>query len=126
MNSLFFNIDIKDEKYKEYLSEEMGYKVERLHRKKMMSIIFRFPEKLEDKEKEQLTRIVEEDSINKLYGLVQSFRIIIKERRLLELDHWINLAINSDIEELKIFAQGLQNDIESIRNALKCDYNNGV
>ena len=104
----------------------MGYKVERLHRKKMMSIIFRFPEKLEDKEKEQLTRIVEEDSINKLYGLVQSFRIIIKERRLLELDHWINLAINSDIEELKIFAQGLQNDIESIRNALKCDYNNGV
>lgn len=69
-----------------------------------MSLIFRFQEELKEKEKEQLKRIIEEGSLNKLYGLVRSFRIIIKERRLLELDQWINLAIYSDIEELKNFA----------------------
>jgi transposase len=35
-------------------------------------------------------------------------------------------SIGSEINELKIFAQGLENDIVSIRNALIFDYNNGI
>ena len=91
-----------------------------------MTFLFCLPEKLSDKQKEQLEKILEDKTLNKLYRLVQSFRIIVKERRVLELEAWIDSALSSEIKELSIFAQGLQSDIECIKNALIYPYSNGI
>lgn len=118
--------DFKDEKYNIYLSENPEYKVQKIQRKKMMTLLFCLPEKLSDKQKEQLEKILEDKTLNKLYILVQSFRIIVKERKILELEAWIDSALSSEIKELSIFAQGLQSDIECIKNALIYTYSNGI
>ena len=91
-----------------------------------MTLLFCLPEKLNDKQKEQLEKIVEDKNLNKLYTLVQSFRIIVEERRILELETWIDSALSTQINELRIFTQGLQNDIQSIKNALIYPYSNGI
>lgn len=118
--------DLKDEKYNIYLLENPENKAHKIQRKKMMTLIFCLPEKLSDKQKEQLEKILEDKTLNKLYRLVQSFRIIVKERRILELEAWIDSALSSEIKELSIFAQGLQSDIECIKNALIYPYSNGI
>jgi len=42
------------------------------------------------------------------------------------LKKWINDAASSDIEEIRSFANGLQNDLTAVLNAFRYDYNNGL
>jgi transposase len=53
------------------------------------------------------------------------FQQMVKERRLADLDTWLQEAASRSIVELQMFAQGLRQDYEAVSAALSSEYSNG-
>jgi transposase len=61
-----------------------------------------------------------------LYELALAFLTLVRERRGEDLDSWRTQAVNSDIEPLAQFAEGLQEDLPAIQAGLTLPWSNGV
>lgn len=66
------------------------------------------------------------EKYSQIKSLIYNFRKIVKNKEYKKLDDWIKNAIDSNIKELKSFSNGLLNDIEAVKNAIKYSYNNGL
>ena len=57
---------------------------------------------------------------------VKDFREIIKNKEHNRIDNWIESVLKSGINQLISFANGLLRDIDSVKNAAKFTYSNGL
>jgi transposase len=80
---------------------------------------------LNEQEQRTLDFLREQGTIEALYGLVQSYFKLTRERDAEALDPWIEKCLISEIPDLVTFAQGLQRDYAAIKAALTLPYSNG-
>lgn len=59
------------------------------------------------------------------YPLAQSFRQIVRERQVENLDSWLGKAADSNVPELKNFSGSLRRDYDAVRAALALPWSNG-
>jgi transposase len=59
-------------------------------------------------------------------NIVKDFRSIVKEKDSEKIEHWIKYVLNSGIKQFISFANGLLQDIEAVKNAIKYPYSNGL
>ncbi|MDW7661164.1 MAG: transposase, partial [Bacillota bacterium] len=67
------------------------------------------------------------DSIFKqVVELIESFRDLMKHKKVEKLEGWIAKAKALEINEINSFINGISRDIEAVKNAIIYDYNNGL
>ncbi len=57
--------------------------------------------------------------------LAQGFVALVKGRSLNDFPQWLARAIKSDCSEMRSFAQGLQQDLPAVTNAISLSWSNG-
>ncbi len=72
---------------------------------------------------EQLSAICTD--VRVAHSLAQEFAQMFRERRVSELDPWLERTVTSGVIELKRFAQGLQRDYAAVRAALSLSHSSG-
>jgi hypothetical protein len=73
---------------------------------------------LNHQEKQMLTFIRQERTIEVAYDLAQRFGTIVRKRQQDQLDSWLEAALGSGIPDLRTFAEGLQRESSAIKAAL--------
>lgn len=63
---------------------------------------------------------------NKIYEIVKSFKEIVFSKKTERLDDWITKNKARNITEINSFINGIERDINAVKNAIKYDYNNGL
>lgn len=61
-----------------------------------------------------------------IYKTVKSFKEIMFSKKENELDNWITETKKLNIEEFNSFINGIERDIDAVKNGIKYDYNNGL
>ena len=61
-----------------------------------------------------------------IYEIVKSFKEIMFSKKENELDSWIIETKKLNIQEFNSFINGIERDIEAVKNGMKYDYNNGL
>lgn len=88
--------------------------------------IIRRPEKRENKEQQDLERLVYvHGDLKQVLTLAQDFAALLRERRGDELDDWLWRAQNSGILALRRFAASLRQDYAAVKAAATLPYSNG-
>lgn len=64
--------------------------------------------------------------VHSIINSVNSFRNILKKKDSNTLGKWMEGTIKLEISELKSFVNGLKKDIDSVKNAIDLEYNNGL
>ncbi len=64
--------------------------------------------------------------LTEIKNFSDQFRYILKKGDENELDYWIESVLKSDFKKLYSFAKGIKKDIESVANAIKHNYTNGL
>ncbi|WP_274532404.1 MULTISPECIES: transposase [unclassified Clostridium] len=73
----------------------------------------------------QLEKVyVEYPKLKVIIDLVNEFRNILKYKQIHNLTEWINKVLKLKIRQFNSFANGLNRDIEAVKNAIIYDYNN--
>ena len=98
---------------------------ERISRKQLYSLLFWDPDKLPEKDKGILSKLIENPELVKIYTIVQDFKKAVKTRDIKLLENWINENLKSATQGFSNFTKRLLDDIEPIRNALLYDWSNG-
>lgn len=93
--------------------------------KKIARILFQSESILNVEEREFISQLQRDASISKLYPLVQSYVIMINKRDSNLLDDWLEECLNSGIQRLKTFAEGILKDYCAVKNALEFQWSNG-
>jgi len=83
------------------------------------------PERLDKREQEILSRVLEAEPITIAYTLAQQLVMMIKERNAQSVDTWLLDCQNSGISDLVTFAQGLEKEGSAFQAALTLPYSNG-
>lgn len=74
-----------------------------------------------------MSKIIESSSIlSKLREFCVSFKNVMSGKSTDELISWIDKYKDGQLYYLRTFAQGLQRDLEAIKNAITSSYNNGL
>ena len=73
---------------------------------------------------EQLCQV--QDQMAQLYELAVAFQTLARERRGEDLEAWRTQAVNSGIEPLARFSEGMQDDLAAIQAGLTLPWSNGV
>lgn len=66
------------------------------------------------------------DELAQLYELAVGFLTLVRERRGEDLETWRAQAMNSGVEALAQFAEGMQDDLAAIQAGLTLPWSNGV
>lgn len=104
-----------------------GEKGEVIERKWLIKLLYRPIEKISGITEEQLGRVIEKyPLIGKLYDQMSTFKETLFGRDASELDKWIKEARTLEIEGLDSFVNGLERDIEAVKNAIRLKNNNGL
>ena len=61
-----------------------------------------------------------------IYERVRSFKEIMFRKKENKLDNWIIETKKLNIQELNSFINGIERDIDAVKNGIKYDYNNGL
>jgi len=88
-------------------------------------LFLRDPERLEKQERQTLSLILQDKSVDRAYGLVRQFVTMVKERHAKPMDTWLWNCQMSGINELVTFAQGLKKEGSALHAALTLPYSNG-
>jgi len=67
-----------------------------------------------------------EPCFKRIIKLVESFRAILKSKKVEKLYKWIYEANELGINEINSFINGITRDLKAVENAIRYDYNNGL
>ena len=62
----------------------------------------------------------------KIYKVTWEFKSMLTEKNINALDKWMERARNLNILEINSFINGIERDMEAVRNAIKYEYSNGL
>ena len=98
-----------------------------VERKWVTKLLYQPIEKLKELTESQVERVVKEyPIIGKLYDTVRSFKEIMFSQRVDEIDSWMEDARQSDIDEINSFVNGINKDLDAVKNSIRYEYNNGL
>jgi transposase len=84
------------------------------------------PEELEEKQREMIRNLCDiSPEVKTAQKLAVSFIEMVRQRQSEKFDEWIGDVMESQIPELKSFADGLMQDEEAVEAALKYEWSNG-
>ena len=104
-----------------------GGKVEKIERKRLISLLYKPIDKVKHLSEEQLDKVIEKNpAIGRIFDIVKSFKETLFSKIASGLDKWIEEAPALGIREIESFIGGIKRDMEAVKNAVKYDYNNGL
>jgi transposase len=65
-------------------------------------------------------------SFQKIHDIVWKFRELFREKNLDKFDQWLKDASLLEVSEINSFINGMDRDIEAVRNAVLLNYSNGL
>jgi len=98
-----------------------------IERKSLIKLLFKRIDKINDLTSTILNKIYEKFPIyKKIIDIVYDFRALLKNKSVVKLGNWLNRASNLSIMEINSFINGIKRAIDSVKNAIIYDYNNGL
>jgi transposase len=102
-------------------------KYEYIEREKLMKLLYHRVDKVKGLTEGIVEKVYLRDSIFKqVIELIESFRNLMKHKKIEKLQGWIDKAKALEISEINSFINGLSRDIDAVKNAIIYDYNNGL
>ncbi|MBA8995277.1 transposase [Clostridium saccharobutylicum] len=93
----------------------------------LIKLIFNPIEKIKELTPSILNKVYEKfPDYKKIIDIVSNFKALLKNKCSNELEAWITTTSKLNIEQLNSFINGLKRDIDSVKNAIRYDYNNGL
>ncbi len=84
------------------------------------------PSKLTKLQQQQLEQMNQNEELHRAYHLAQEFIGLLKERKAEQLPDWLKHAKESQITELKSFANGIRRDYAAVQAACSLSWSNGI
>lgn len=98
-----------------------------IDRNLLIKMIFSSIEKVKELTPSILNKVYEKfPKYKEIIDIVSDFRTLLKNKCSNELDEWIAKASKLNIKQLNSFINGIKRDIDSVKNAIIYDYNNGL
>lgn len=98
-----------------------------IERKDVFKLLFHPIEKVKVISKDYFQKICNEYPIfEKIHNAIWDFKNLLNNKKVENLQTWMNNADSLQIREITSFVNGLKQDIEAIKNAIIYDYNNGL
>ena len=98
-----------------------------IHRKDVISAIYRSIELVKNLTTKQAEKIFREyPAVREICGIVHSFREIMSTKQVDKLESWIESALLPGIPEINSFVNGIKRDFEAVKNGIALKYNNGL
>ena len=117
----------KERTHQRKLSEKEKEPVEYIPRKFLCQLIYRELEEIKGLTQEQYEAAIKKYPIlGELYSLLKEYHRIIFSQKSEELDAWMKKASSLEISEINAYINGLNSDIEAVKNAIHYKYNNGL
>ena len=114
-------------KENEIVKEKSSIKYEYVDRSTLLKLLYKRIDKVPGLTESTLQKVYQrEPSYKKIILLVDSFRELMKLKKIDLLDTWIKDASNLQIDEINSFINGMLRDIDAVKNAIIYDYNNGL
>jgi len=108
-------------------NQQETVKYEYVERKKLMKLLFRDIDKVKGLTEDIVNKVYLRDPLFKqIIELVNSFRELMKQKKIQDLEKWIEIALSLKISEINSFINGISRDIDAVRNSIIYDYNNGL
>ena len=64
--------------------------------------------------------------IDELYDVIREFYRIINSKREDRLEEWLTKLERFNITELQTYVNGVRKDLDTVKNGIKYEYNNGL
>ena len=110
-----------------YMGDKKSENIEFVERKKLLELLYKPQEKIRNLSVEQLTQVyIEYPVFAKIISLVTEFKKLIFDKKVSELESWIEEAMSIGISGINSFVNGLQRDLTAVKNAIIYDYSNGL
>jgi len=93
--------------------------------KQLVWVLFKDKTQLKDTKPVFLEYVLQHETIQKAYSLVQEFRKMVREGKSEQLDGWVMTAKKSQIVELRNYVVGMRQDYLAVRAALTEEWSNG-
>ena len=98
-----------------------------IERKLIMTLLYKPLAKVKQLDKSLFELLCEQyPHVNEILDVVNNFKDMLKSKKISKLDTWIEKIFNLGISELKRFINGLNQDIEAVKNSISLEYNNGL
>jgi transposase len=100
---------------------------EQIERKWLVKLLYKPLDRVKEISEQQMQRIISEYPIvSQIYDNMKSFKEILFSKKTEDLDFWIEEAGLLNLEEVNSFINGINRDIDAVKNAIKYEYNNGL
>lgn len=98
-----------------------------VERTTMISLLYREIENVKEITKELFDKVISmSPKTGIIYKTVRSFKEIMFSKKENKLDNWIIETKKLNIQEFNSFINGIERDIDAVKNGIKYDYNNGL
>lgn len=98
-----------------------------VERTTMISLLYKEIENVKNITKDLFDKIIEEFNEAKIiYEIIKGFKDIMFSKHVEKLDEWIQNTKQHKIPEINSFINGIERDLEAVKNGIKYDYNNGL
>jgi transposase len=105
--------------------ESIEYKL--VKRSLIIKLLYKPIDKLKDLDIADLTLVYDQyPKFKQIITLVNNFRDLVKNKDLIEFEKWIKQTQELNIMKLNSFINGLNRDIDAVKNAIRYKYNNGL
>jgi len=102
-------------------------KVEIVERNHLIKLLYKPLDKVKEISSEQFEAVIEKNPfLSDIYELVKSFKEVLFSKIPEKLDNWIEKAKLLNITGVNSFINGINRDIEGVKNSIIYDYSNGL
>lgn len=110
-----------------YMADKEEANIEFVDRKTLLKLLYKPKEKIKDLSDKQLFQVnVEYPVYAKVINIVNQFRKLVSNKKVEELENWIEAAKELGIRGINSFISGIQKDLTAVKNAIVYDYSNGL
>jgi DNA-binding CsgD family transcriptional regulator len=100
---------------------------ELIDKKWLLRLLYQPIEKVSGISKDQFKMVLRMyPAVKQIYQLVHDFKNILLDNKPKRLAYWIKRASAMEIPEINRFLNGLNKDIDAVKNSIVYDYNNGL
>ena len=93
----------------------------------MISLLYKEIDKVKNITKEIFDKVISIfPEASKIYEIIKEFKNIMFSKKSEELDIWIKNTREYKIAEINSFLNGIERDLDAVKNGVKYEYNNGL
>ena len=98
-----------------------------VERSTLISLLYKKIDEVKNITKEVLDKVIFLfPEASKVYSAVKDFKDIMFSKKANKLDEWMSKTKKYKIPEMNSFINGIERDIEAVKNGITYDYNNGL